>query len=303
MRIAIKNLNKTYKGGVRALHDINLEIGQGMFGLLGPNGAGKSTLMKILATLEMPSSGEVFVDGENICNQRKRIRQKLGYLPQFFGVYPQMTGYEFLFYIAQLSGIKRKTAQMQALHILKEVALDVARDRKVKTYSGGMLRRLGIAQALIHDPQMLVVDEPTVGLDPEERIRFRNVLAGIGTDKIIILSTHIVGDISSTCDELAILSRGKIVYRGTPAGLIQHARSKAWTVACREHDYSQIAAKMQIISTISTHGNLHLRVVGKPIPGFDFKPAVANLEDAYMNFMDEHTGERVDEDILQEAKS
>ncbi|KAA3619839.1 MAG: ABC transporter ATP-binding protein [Calditrichaeota bacterium] len=301
MIIDIKNLNKTYKGGVQALRDVNLKVETGMFGLLGPNGAGKSTLMKILATLEIQTSGDIIIDGRDISLQRKTIRKSLGYLPQFFGVYPQMSGYEFLAYVAQLNGITRKEVHDRVMLTLKDVALDAVRDRKVKTYSGGMLRRLGVAQALIHDPNLLIVDEPTVGLDPEERIRFRNVLATIGKKKVILLSTHIVGDISSTCDDLAILSQGKIVYRGTPGALIKKAKSKAWLVECPEKAYSEIAAKMQIISTIPAQGFLQMRVVGNPVPGFNFEPVDANLEDAYMNFMEEHTGERIDEDLLQET--
>ncbi|MCA9731406.1 MAG: ABC transporter ATP-binding protein [Deferribacteres bacterium] len=302
MLIEIVNLNKSYRGGIQALQDVNLKIDSGMFGLLGPNGAGKSTLMKILATLEIPSSGNIKIDQLDLTLQRKQVRASLGYLPQFFGVYPQMSGYEFLYFIAQLNGVPRKKIHSRVMETLEDVALANARDRKVKTYSGGMVRRLGIAQALIHDPKLLIVDEPTVGLDPEERIRFRNLLSTIGKNKVIILSTHIVGDISSTCDDLAILSQGKIVYWGSPATLIQKAKSKSWVVECPEEAYSEIAAHMQIISTIPSSGMLQMRVVGEPVRGFHFAPVKANLEDAYMNFMEEQTGERVDEDMLQEAK-
>ena len=190
MEITIRHLWKTYGNDLHALQDVNLDIQTGMFGLLGPNGAGKSTLMKILSTLEQPSKGEVLIDGVDINTQRKSVRKTLGYLPQFFGVYAQLTGKEFLLYMARLNGVSRKRVGDKVDEALEQVALTSVADRRVKTYSGGMVRRLGIAQALIGNPSLLIVDEPTVGLDPEERIRFRNLLADISRQKIIILSTH-----------------------------------------------------------------------------------------------------------------
>lgn len=296
MQIRIQSLGKTYPGGVHALQEINLEISTGMFGLLGPNGAGKSTLMKILATLETPSAGEVFINGADIRTKRQQIRSSLGYLPQFFGVYPQLTGAEFLAYIGKLNGVASRDLQKRVHETLASVGLLEARDRKTKTYSGGMMRRLGIAQAMIGNPRLLIVDEPTTGLDPEERIRFRNLLTEISRDKVIILSTHIVGDISSTCEDLAVLSHGKLVYRGRPESLITPARNKVWQVLCDEVDFPKIASRMQVISTIPKPPHLLLRLVGEPVSGFDMQSVTPNLEDAYMYFMESVVGERVEEE-------
>ncbi len=296
MPIDIRQLSKTYAGGVLALQNVTLNIATGMFGLLGPNGAGKSTLMKILATLETPTSGNVFIDGADIHSQRRQIRASLGYLPQFFGVYPQLTGAEFLSYIGRLNGVPARRLHNTVLQMLENVGLAEARDRKAKTYSGGMLRRLGIAQALIGNPRLLIVDEPTTGLDPEERIRFRNLLTEISRDKIIILSTHIVGDISSTCEDLAILAKGRVAYRGRPDALIAKAAGKVWQVLIDEADFSHIAARMQVISTIPKQPHLLLRVVGDPIAGYDMQSLAPNLEDAYMYFMESEVGQRVEEE-------
>lgn len=295
MSIQIRSLYKTYSGSVHALQNVDLEIAAGMFGLLGPNGAGKSTLMKILATLETPSSGEVFVNGADIRTQRQQIRSSLGYLPQFFGVYPQLTGAEFLSYIAKLNGVPRRNLREAVHENLAHVGLLEARDRKTKTYSGGMMRRLGIAQALIGNPRLLIVDEPTTGLDPEERIRFRNLLTEISRNKVIILSTHIVGDISSTCEDIAVLAQGKVAFRGHPAALIAQAAGKVWQVLCDEAEFSNIASRMQVISTIPKAPNLLLRVVGDPIPGYDMQSMPPNLEDAYMHFMGSVVGQKVEE--------
>lgn len=296
MPIDIRQLSKTYAGGVHALQNVTLNIATGMFGLLGPNGAGKSTLMKILATLETPTSGNVFIDGADIHSQRRQIRASLGYLPQFFGVYPQLTGAEFLSYIGRLNGVPARRLHNTVLQMLENVGLAEARDRKAKAYSGGMLRRLGIAQALIGNPRLLIVDEPTTGLDPEERIRFRNLLTEISRDKIIILSTHIVGDISSTCEDLAILAKGRVAYRGQPDTLIAKAAGKVWQVLIDEADFSHIAARMQVISTIPKQPHLLLRVVGDPIAGYDMQSLAPNLEDAYMHFMESEVGQRVEEE-------
>ena len=298
MEINIHALSKVYPGGVRALNDLTLNINSGMFGLLGPNGAGKSTLMKILATLEEPSSGDVHFNGKEIRKHRKAVRSSLCYLPQFFGVYPQLTGAEFLTYIAKLNGFSGKKLRETVLRTLESVALAQVRDRKAKTYSGGMLRRLGIAQAMIGEPDLLIVDEPTTGLDPEERIRFRNLLADISRDKIIILSTHIVGDISSTCEDLAVIAKGSVVFNGAPHKLIDEAEDKVWHVRIDESDFSKITRRVQVISTIPDGKKLLLRVVGEPDGDFQFEPAAPNLEDAYMYFMESVVGEKLDEEEL-----
>lgn len=299
MHIHIGELCKTYPGGVTALNNVSLEIEEGMFGLLGPNGAGKSTLMKILATLETPTSGEVVIDGHDIGRHRKQVRSSLGYLPQFFGVYPQLTGAEFLTYIAKLNNVPGNHVRKRVEQILESVGLMEARDRKVKTYSGGMLRRLGIAQALIGDPKLLIIDEPTVGLDPEERIRFRNLLTEISRDKVIILSTHIVGDISSTCKNLALLAHGRLIFQGQPQKLIAEAAGKVWQVECDESEFHTLAERVQIISSIPKERHLLLRVVGEGVDGFQMSAVSPNLEDAYMHYMETVAGQRVEEEAVE----
>ena len=223
MKITIDQLSKIYPNGNRALNNVHLEIENGMFGLLGPNGAGKSSLMRILVTLMKPSHGKVTVNGYDLVKNRKEIRKMLGYLPQDFRFFSQLTTYEFLDYAARLAGMKSGKERASAVDkMLEEVGLFEARDRQANRLSGGMKRRLGIAQALINSPQIIIVDEPTTGLDPEERIRFRNLLSAISTnDVIIILSTHIVGDISSTCKNMALLNRGELAYSGSPDELVE----------------------------------------------------------------------------------
>jgi len=226
VQIEIKNLNKTYPGGFKALDDISLTITNGMFGLLGPNGAGKSTLMRILVTLMQPSSGQVFVDGMELSSHRKEIRKMVGYLPQDFRFFAKLKSWEFLDYAARLAGMNSRKERLERVdEMLESVGLLEFRERMANKLSGGMKRRLGIAQALIARPSIIIVDEPTTGLDPEERIRFRNLLSDLGhSDTIIILSTHIVGDISSTCNQMALLNEGALIYQGTPDKLVAGAR-------------------------------------------------------------------------------
>jgi len=293
MQIQITRLSKRYAAGVQALLDVDLDIGSGMFGLLGPNGAGKSTLMKILATLEAPTSGSLLLDGHDIQTHRKMVRESLGYLPQEFGVYPQLTGAEFLNYIGRLNRLSGERLRNRVDDILHSVSLYDVRDRKAKTYSGGMMRRLGIAQALVADPKILIVDEPTVGLDPEERIRFRNLITEISHDKIVILSTHIVGDISSTCRDLALLAHGQVIFRGPPEELVATAKSKVWLVFCEEQDFRRIAEEIQIISTVQKDRQLQLRAIGEQMAGVEMQPAEPNLEDAYIHYMALKTGDRL----------
>ena len=287
MTISIRELTKVYKGGVTALEGVDIDIPAGMFGLLGPNGAGKSTMIKILATLLEPTSGQVVIDGLDVSKDRRKIRSRLGYLPQEFGVYPKMRAGEFLDFSARLNGISSKSEREKKVdQLLEKVGLADATRRKVKALSGGMLRRLGIAQALISDPKLLVVDEPTVGLDPEERIRFRGLLQDIGKDIVIILSTHIVGDISSTCENLVILDQGKVRYRGSPQDLTARAEGKAWETVAEEKDLPQIKQRFSVISTAPRGDRLHLRLVGEgSANGLELKPVTPNLEDAYINFM------------------
>ncbi|WP_167604772.1 ABC transporter ATP-binding protein [Maribellus sediminis] len=288
MHIKIENLNKVYKGGSYAVNNLNLEIPNGMFGLLGPNGAGKSTLMRILVTLMKPTSGKVWFNDMELSKNRREIRQMLGYLPQDFSFFSKLKTYEFLDYTARLSGMKNSAVRRSAVdQMLEEVGLFEARDRNANKLSGGMKRRLGIAQALINDPQVIIVDEPTTGLDPEERIRFRNLLSTISTrDVIIILSTHIVGDISSTCDNMALLNRGKLAFNGSPEQLVKEAEGNVWQIEATEAEYLEINEKYPVISTIPIDGGWEVQVVTDNINGYQGKQIAPNLEHAYVHFME-----------------
>ncbi len=288
MHIKIENLNKVYRNGNYAIKNLNLEIPNGMFGLLGPNGAGKSTLMRILVTLMKPSSGKVTFDGLDLAKNRREIRSMLGYLPQDFSFFSKLKTYEFLDYAARLAGMKNSSARKTAVdHMLEEVGLYEARDRNANKLSGGMKRRLGIAQALINEPKIIIVDEPTTGLDPEERIRFRNLLSNISTrDVIIILSTHIVGDISSTCDNMALLNKGQLAFSGSPEDLVKEAVGKVWLINATETEYLEINEKYPVISTIPSEGGWEVQVVADDINGYYGKPIDPNLEHAYVHFME-----------------
>lgn len=288
MHIKIENLNKVYKGGSYAVNNLNLEIPNGMFGLLGPNGAGKSTLMRILVTLMKPSSGKVYINDMELSKNRREIRSMLGYLPQDFSFFSKLKTYEFLDYAARLSGMKNAAARRTAVdQMLEEVGLFEARDRNANKLSGGMKRRLGIAQALINDPKIIIVDEPTTGLDPEERIRFRNLLSTISTrDVIIILSTHIVGDISSTCDNMALLHTGRLAFSGSPEELVRRAEGSVWQIEATEAEYLEINEKYPVISTIPIDGGWEVQVVSENIDGYQGVPIAPNLEHAYVHFME-----------------
>jgi ABC-2 type transport system ATP-binding protein len=288
VQIKIENLNKVYRNGNYAIKNLNLEIPNGMFGLLGPNGAGKSTLMRILVTLMKPSSGKVMVDDLDLLKNRREIRSMLGYLPQDFSFFSKLKTYEFLDYAARLAGMKNGAKRKTAVDkMLEEVGLYEARDRNANKLSGGMKRRLGIAQALINDPRIIIVDEPTTGLDPEERIRFRNLLSNISTqDVIIILSTHIVGDISSTCNNMALLSMGELAFAGSPEQLVEEAKGNVWVINATQTEYMEINEKYPVISTIPVEGGWEVQVVAPEVNGYYGKPIEPNLEHAYVHFME-----------------
>ncbi|MGQ7868062.1 ABC transporter ATP-binding protein [Sunxiuqinia sp. sy24] len=288
MKITIDQLSKIYPNGNRALNDVHLEIENGMFGLLGPNGAGKSSLMRILVTLMKPSKGKVTVNGYDLVKNRKEIRKMLGYLPQDFRFFSQLKTYEFLDYAARLAGMKNARERASAVEkMLEEVGLFEARDRQANRLSGGMKRRLGIAQALINEPQIIIVDEPTTGLDPEERIRFRNLLSTISTnDVIIILSTHIVGDISSTCKNMALLNFGELAYSGSPDELVEKARDKVWLIHATETEYQEINERYPVISNVPTSEGWEIQVVANEINGYSGHNIDPNLEHAYVYFME-----------------
>ncbi len=297
MEIIIHDLSKIYPNGNRALSGLNLKIGNGIFGLLGPNGAGKSTLMRILVTLMEPSSGRVTVNGLDLQKHRREVRSWLGYLPQDFRFFPRLRTREFLDYMARLSGMKNKKERAAAIdRILEEVGLFEARDRMASKLSGGMKRRLGIAQALIHRPKILVIDEPTTGLDPEERIRFRNLLSEISAGEvIIILSTHIVGDISSTCNHMTLLNRGEIAFTGSPEELIRKAEGHVWLIRADDETYHRINERYPVISTVPSKEGWAMQVVADRPEGFDGEPVEPNLEHAYVHFMENILKQQLDD--------
>ncbi len=288
MKIEISNLEKTYPGGFRALKNINLTIENGMFGLLGPNGAGKSTLMRILVTLMEGTSGEVLVDGVPINEHRREIRKMIGYLPQDFRFFAKLRSWEFLDYAARLGGLKNKKERRDRIdEMLTSVGLFEFRNRMANKLSGGMKRRLGIAQALITSPRIIIVDEPTTGLDPEERIRFRNLLSDLGrADRVIILSTHIVGDISSTCNQMALLNEGELVYRGTPDHLVEKTKGFVWSAEVTQSQYDKLKDECPVISTIPSGEGWLIQFVGEKPPGLEAKVIPPNLEHAYVYYME-----------------
>ena len=288
MKIRIENLNKIYPGGKKALNNLNLTIEPGMFGLLGPNGAGKTSLMRIMTLLQSATSGTIFFHDYNIAKDRKAIRSELEYLPQDFRFFEKLKTWEFLDYGAGLAGIKGKAHREEVVdEMLRKVGLFEVRDRWANRLSGGMKRRLGIAQAIIGNPKVIIVDEPTTGLDPEERIRFRNILSDISDkDTTIILSTHIVGDISSTCKKLALLNRGELKFEGSPDEMIELSKGKVWEIFVTDAEYEDIKDKYPIISTIPADGGLEIQVVAERVEGYSCKAIEPNLEHAYVYYMD-----------------
>lgn len=288
MKIEIQGLNKIYSNGNHALKDINLEFGNGMFGLLGPNGAGKSSLMRILVALMKPSSGSVLIDGKDIQKHRKELRSLLGYLPQDFRFFTSLKTWEFLDYSGALAGLKnRKERIAEVDRLLDQVGLLEVRDRQANKLSGGMKRRLGIAQALIGNPRIIVVDEPTTGLDPDERIRFRNILSRLSQNEvIIILSTHIVGDISSTCQKMALLNRGELVFAGPPESLIKQAEGHVFRLNLTPFEYEKAKEQYNVISTIPVETGWEIQVVSDDPPVYDSVVITPNIEDAYVYYME-----------------
>lgn len=281
--IKIEHLNQFY-GKKQALKDVNLTIRQGMFGLLGRNGAGKTTLMKVLATLLPKSDGKV-----TICNvpleDSAKIRKMTGYLPQEFSMYPNMSVYEAMDYLGVLSGLSRAKRQEKIPGLLEKVNLWDNKKTKVKALSGGMKRRLGIAQAILHDPKILIVDEPTAGLDPEERVRFRNLLCEIAEERIVILSTHIVEDIEATCEQIAVLNAGEFLYQGNVSDLIRMAQGKVYTAEISRQELPKLKEKYIVTSMLTLGNNVIVRFIADQRPFALAKSCEAGLEDAYMYLM------------------
>jgi len=291
--VIIENIAHSYRGGVRALDGIDLRIGTGLFGLLGPNGAGKSTLMRILCTLLVPESGKASVGGFDVVRQREEVRKLIGFLPQEFGAWRLYRVSEVLDTLLALSGEREKSRRRERVEaVLEAVGLAEAADRKVKKLSGGMRRRLGVAQALIHEPAFLVVDEPTVGLDPEERLRFRSLMSEMAKERSIILSTHIVADLGSGCRDMALLHQGKLIFRGSPQELLSRARGRVVELVVGPGGEHALAGRLEIVSRRTVEGAVRVRgvLVGDgQIPGAA-EVEEPSLEEAYLAFMMEEGG-------------
>ena len=286
--LTINGLSKTYDNGVKALDDVNLEIPKGMFGLLGPNGAGKSSLMRTISTLQQADTGSIHFDGIDVFADPQALRQRLGYLPQDFGVYPRISAYELLDHMAILKGIKNKGERKEAVEgLLAHTNLYQYRKNAVSGFSGGMRQRFGIAQALLGDPDLLIVDEPTAGLDPEERNRFHNLLVSLGEQKAIILSTHIVEDVSELCPNMAVLASGKIVLQGNPIDLTDTLNGQIWRKSVSQAEAIAIEKNMPVISKRLFAGKTIVHVLAQNAPeGFESAPA--NLEDVYFSTLHSH---------------
>jgi ABC-type multidrug transport system ATPase subunit len=283
MKLKISNLSKTYDNGVKALDNLNLEIGTGMFGLLGPNGAGKSSLMRTIATLQKPDSGSIEFNGINILDNQMDLRKILGYLPQEFGVYPSMSAENLLDYFARLKGISSKNDRKAIVKQVLEVTnLYDVRTKNVSGYSGGMKQRFGIAQLLLNNPKLIIVDEPTAGLDPAERHRFLNVLREIGTNNTVIFSTHIVDDVKELCNEMAILNGGKILNQSTPKAATEELSGKIWTKIIDRDSLEQNEKEFNVISSNYNQDNtLNIRVHSQEKPNETFIATEPQLEDVY----------------------
>lgn len=284
MQLKIQSLSKTYPNGVQALKNVSLTIDQGMFGLLGPNGAGKSSLMRTIATLQEADSGSIFLDELDVLKNKTEVRQILGYLPQDFGVYPRITAEQMLDHIAQLKGIGNKSERKQVIASLLE-KVNLAKDKKknLGTYSGGMKQRFGIAQALIGNPKLIIVDEPTAGLDPAERNRFYNLLSQIGENTIVILSTHIVEDVRTLCSNFAVICEGELMYTGHPDAAVSELEGKIYTKAIQKEEVLHYKENYTLISTQLKGGNLNIRIYSNVDPGNGFLASTPILEDVYFN--------------------
>jgi len=284
LKLLIENISKRYKGSdFYALREVTLDIGPGILGLLGPNGAGKSTLMRIIATITKPTHGTVRWNGVDIAKEPDEIRAMLGYLPQDFGVYPNLNADEFLRYMAAIKGVAPDAAKDRIEDLLAFVNLVDARKRPLGDYSGGMKQRIGIAQALLNDPRILIVDEPTVGLDTEGRVRFRHLLAELAGDRVVILSTHIVSDVEAAANDIAIINRGHLLIRSTPEELLLSVEGKIWDWVLPSSEFTAAKQKHLISSIVRRKDGLHTRVVGEERPALGARPAGSpTLEEAYL---------------------
>ena len=282
MDLVITNVSKRYKGNIWGLREFSLSIGPGVVGLLGPNGAGKSTLMRILATIARPTGGTVTWDGTDIARAPDGLRSVLGYLPQDFGVYPNLTPLEFLEYLAAAKGLDAPTARKRIDELLQLVNLFEARHQRLGGFSGGMRQRVGIAQALLNDPRLLIVDEPTAGLDPEERVRFRNLLSDLSGERIVILSTHIVSDVEAVATDIAIIVRGRLVRHAAPEDLLRAVQGQVWEWLIPSSEVPAARTRFRVSATIRKNDGVLVRVLAASAPGPAASPVEPSLEDAYL---------------------
>jgi ABC-2 type transport system ATP-binding protein len=283
LALTITGLSKTYPNGVQALKNLSLTIGHCMFGLLGPNGAGKSTLMRTIATLQDPDAGEIQLDEINVLKDKTAVRKLLGYLPQEFGVYPKISAVAMLQHLAVMKGITNRTERNQMVDaLLNQTNLWSARKKPLGTYSGGMKQRFGIAQALLANPKLIIVDEPTAGLDPAERNRFLNLLSAIGSDVTVILSTHIVADVRELCPRMAIIANGELLLEGAPADTLDALKGKIWSkVVATDDELRTLETNFNVVSTHLTGGLHEVRIYSETNPGEAFVPVPSGLEDVY----------------------
>ncbi|MBD7911571.1 MULTISPECIES: ABC transporter ATP-binding protein [Clostridium] len=282
MKLTIKNLSKKYGKDFWALKNFNLELENGVLGLLGPNGAGKSTLMRIITTISKPTEGCVLFNGEDIHKNPQIITNNIGYLPQDFGVYPNLNAVDFLRYIAAVKGINMTIATKRIKELIEALNLSEAAKKSIGSYSGGMRQRIGIAQALLNNPKILVVDEPTVGLDPEERVKFRNLISDLAGERIVILSTHIVSDVEATASNIAIMNKGSLISKCTIEELLDKIENMVWDCVVREDELVSIRSKYIISNTIRRNDGVHVRILSKNKPLEKCKNIFPTLEDAYL---------------------
>jgi len=287
LQLAIENVSKRYSGDKWALRNFSLQLKPGVLGLLGPNGAGKTTLMSILATITRATDGRVLWDGTDVASRPDALRTTLGYLPQDFGVYPNLNAVEFLEYLAAVKGLDAASSRQRIDELLNLVNLADVRKRPLGGYSGGMKQRVGIAQALLNDPRLLIVDEPTAGLDPEERVRFRNLLSELSGERIVILSTHIVSDVEATATDIALISQGTLVEHATPEELLRRVEGKVWEWVVPSTELNAARQKYLIGNTARRGDGVHVRVLGNT-PPVGAQPVTPNLEDAYLFRLSQH---------------
>jgi ABC-2 type transport system ATP-binding protein len=289
--LSIRQVSKRYANGVQALNNISLDIPPGMFGLLGPNGAGKSTLMRTLATLQEPDKGQIYLGDINVVSQKEEVRQTLGYLPQEFGLYPKSTAEELLQYFAVLKGITSRASRKEVVEaLLKQTNLWEKRKQKLGGFSGGMKQRFGVAVALLGNPKLMIVDEPTAGLDPAERVRFLNLLSELGENSIVILSTHIVEDVSELCTRMAIINRGQILQEAEPLKAVEELKGRIWRRVVEKSKIAELEREYQIISTKLLSGRTVVHIYCEEDPGSGFELVAPDLEDVYFTTMAGHIG-------------